>query len=206
MCPEPTKCKFDVISEINILDKICKNNCFNEFFMDKFYKPSFNNYYLLMETNATLFKVAKSKNHELSVNYLPKMNLVEYLCSVGGLISMWFGISVYDIALILMKELKKRIIPFIVFIKLEKLFPTFLKFKESISSKIKKKFPNITIIVFSVLMFHQLITVMDIYLKYEIVTRFEIEKIKHLPLVRFYIIPQLRDLDKLLEIYPEMKK
>jgi hypothetical protein len=52
-------------------------------------------------------------------------------------------------------------------------------------------------------MFHKIITVINIYYSYEIVTRFEVQNIKFLPQIRFSITPKLKDLDKPFEIYPE---
>jgi hypothetical protein len=53
---------------------------------------------------------SKTTKNEIIYNHLPKMNLVDYFCSTGGLISMWFGISVYDLLLIFVRETKKRIL------------------------------------------------------------------------------------------------
>jgi hypothetical protein len=184
-CPESTECQLDANSEVRLLEKVCKNNCYNEYFMDKFYKPVFNEYYLKEGADDTLFIVKKSKNYEITFNYLPKMNLVEFLCSVGGLVSMWFGISVYDIALIFMNKFKERIIHFVLLTKFEKLILIVVNIEEFIYSKCKKIFRKITIIVFSILMFRQIIQVINSYYSYEIVTRFEVQKIKVLPHIRF---------------------
>ncbi len=44
--------------------------------------------------NVTALNLTPIPKHEILFTYLPKMNLIEYLCSVGGLIPMWFGFSV----------------------------------------------------------------------------------------------------------------
>jgi hypothetical protein len=105
-----------------------------------------------------------------------------------------------------MNEFKKRIIHFVLLTKFEKLILIVVKVEEFISSKYKKIFPKITIIVFSVIMFHQIIQVINVYYSYEIVTRFEVQKIKVLPHIRFSIYPKLKNLDKLFGIYPEMTR
>jgi hypothetical protein len=61
-----------------------------------------------------VIKLTAFRKNEILFTYLPKMNFVEYLCSVGGLISMCFGFSVYDLVLIFMIESKKKILQMLV--------------------------------------------------------------------------------------------
>ncbi len=83
------------------------------------------------------------------------MNFVEYLCSVGGLISMWFGFIVYELVVIFAEESKIFILLFgemnYEIVKL-----AIMKFKAIISSKVDQILSKIAIIVFSVLMLFQL--------------------------------------------------
>ncbi len=97
------------------------------------------------------------------------MNLVEYFCSVGSLVSMWFGIRLHDIALFFGRESKKKIIYLFGFMKYELII---------ITLKIYKTFPKMTIIIFSILTFYQIFTVITYYFDYEIVTCFEIVEFK----------------------------
>ncbi len=118
------------------------------------------------------------------------MNLVEYFCSVEGLVSMWFGLSIYDIALIFVIYLKMKIT--LIFDSILENFreniPTIFKFKEMISSKMNQIFSIITIIIFSSLMLIQIIEVIAIYLDFEIVTRFEVQETKLLPNITLWRI------------------
>jgi hypothetical protein len=102
------------------------------------------------------------------------MNLIEYLCSVGGLISMWFGFSVYDLVLIFAKESKKKFLLVLVSMKCPFFISAFVKFRAIISSKVNQTFTRITIIVFSVLMLIQIIAIIRSYFDFEIVTRFDV--------------------------------
>jgi hypothetical protein len=85
----------------------------------------FDNYLEILEN--IYFHIIKSVKYEITFNYLPKMNLVEYFCSVGGLVSMWFGLSIYDIALIFVIYSKMKI-TLIFYSILENLEKNFLQF------------------------------------------------------------------------------
>jgi hypothetical protein len=58
-----------------------------------------------------------------------------------------------------------------------------IKFKQIISTKSDNILSKLTIIVFSISMFYQIFEVINIYFDYEIVTRFEVQKISYLPKV-----------------------
>ncbi len=147
----------------------------------------------------------KTRKHEIFFFYLPKINFVEYLCSVVGLISMWFGISVYNLALIFAEESKKKFILLFGSFKFGLKIYKFLYNRRRTVSKINEIFSKITIIVFTLLMLNQILFVINIHLDFEILTRFEINEIKLLPDIKFNIIPKLKTMDKLIRIYPEMK-
>jgi hypothetical protein len=203
ICPESVKCNFDSKIRMKSLEKICKNNCYNEHYLDQFifikYIHSFEN------LDIKSLGYLKSFKYEIVFTYLAKMNFVEYLCSIGGLVSMWFGISVHDLALILVNESKKWIIRIFGLINYEKLTLIVLKFKEMISTKFDKILSKLTIIVFSILMSYQIFEVITIYLDFEIVTRFEVQQIMYLPKIQIHKEPMYSNLDELIKIYPEMK-
>jgi hypothetical protein len=184
------------------LEKICKNNCYNEYYLDQFI---YINYYYNFELSDTkALGYFKSPKYEIIFKYLAKMNFIEYLCSVGGLVSMWFGISVYDFALILINELKKWIIRIFGSINYENLTLIVLKFKEIIS-KYDEILSKLTKIFFSILMLYQLYEVITIYLNLETVTRFEVQQIMSFPDIQIFKRPMISNLDELMKIYPEMK-
>src|SRR5581483_12011904 len=54
--------------------------------------------------------VIKRESREENIYYLPALSFTSYLCSIGGILSMWFGISVFGEG--------KRIFNFILAIKL----------------------------------------------------------------------------------------
>jgi hypothetical protein len=90
------------------LEKICKNNCLNEYYMNicDIQREERE----LSAFNINALSLIQPKKHDILFTYLPKINLIEYFCSVGGLISMWFEFSVYDLVLLFAKELKKKIL------------------------------------------------------------------------------------------------
>jgi hypothetical protein len=79
-----------------------------------------------------------------------------------------------------------------------------IKFKEIISTKSGNILSKLTIVVFSILMFYQIFEVINIYFDYEIVTRFEVQKISYLPKIRILKPPLLTNMNELMKIYPEM--
>jgi hypothetical protein len=108
ICPKTFKCQLNLKLETKLLEKICKKNCLNHYFFNIItsakYLPKFN------KSKISFFLPFKTPKNEIIFNYLPKLNLIEYFCSIGGLISMWFGISVYDLVFIIVRETKKRIL------------------------------------------------------------------------------------------------
>jgi hypothetical protein len=117
---------------------------------------------------------------------------------------MWYGFSLYDMALIIANECKKRLIFIFGYLMLN--VYQFFYSRGISSSKINKIFSRITIIIFTTLMFQQLISVIKIYLSGEIMTRFDIYEIKLLPFIKFDITPNMKNLNELIEIYPIMGK
>jgi hypothetical protein len=146
ICPKTVKCRFDSILELKTLEKIFRKNCLNQYFFNFMSSSKYNEEYT--KDMISFFIPYKMAKIEIKFSHLPKMNLVEYFCSVGGLISMWFGISVYYLVLIFMRETNNRIFQLFRLIK----FKMILKFKNLISHK--KIFSNTIIIIFSVLMLY----------------------------------------------------
>jgi hypothetical protein len=204
-CPKTVRCHLNLKLETKLLDKICKKNCLNHYFFN-----IINSMKLVkgMKFKMTYFVPIKTKTNEIIFSHLPKMNLVEYFCSIGGLISMWFGISVYDLLLIFVRETKKRILylPTIIGFKIKNSMN--LKFVGFTQYNYNKIFSRITILLFSVLMFYQSTTIFLQYLDYEIVTRFEVQEIKSIPTILISINSSktLSVAKELIKIYPELKR
>ncbi len=204
ICLKSIECKFNAKSEMKSLDKICKSNCKNEYYMD-----IINNQITTEELSVYSFRVLilnRFRKQEISFTYLPKMNLIEYLCSIGGLISIWFGFSVYDLVLIFAKEMKKKILLLLVSMKCRFFITAIVKFKQIITSKVNQIFSSITIILFSALMLIQIIAIIRNYLDFEVVTRFDVQQMKLIPNVLLFLDLRPKNLNKLYEIYPQMKQ
>jgi hypothetical protein len=90
----------------------------------------------MSQLDCRALNIAESEKHEI-FTYLPKMSLIEYLCPVRGLISMWFGFSVYDLVLIFAKESKKKFLLVLVLMKCTFFISAFVKFRAIISSKVR---------------------------------------------------------------------
>jgi hypothetical protein len=85
ICPESVKCDFDSKIQMKSIEKICKNNCYNEHYLDQNVLVIYQDQLKLLDTKFFAYK--KSLKYEIIFTYLAKMNFVEYLCSVGGLVS-----------------------------------------------------------------------------------------------------------------------
>ncbi len=196
ICPKSLECKFDAKSEIKSLEKICKNDCLIEYYMNVFVDQKSNA--RNPKRNTKLVSIITTRKFETLFTYLPKMNLVDYFCSIGGLISMWFGISVYDLIVIFAKESQKKIIHFFGQMNHQIFILAIIKFNAFVST--------FTIIFFSTLMFIQIIAIISSYFDYEIVTRFEVQEIKLIPNIELTFLEKTKNLNKLIEIYPELKQ
>ncbi len=89
------ECHFNPKQEMRSSLESCKNNCLNEYFYGIKSTTKFLIDYNKMQNN--LIIIYPLLKLEINFNYLPKMNLIDYLCSIGGLVSMWFGISLFNL-------------------------------------------------------------------------------------------------------------
>jgi hypothetical protein len=95
---ESLKSNYTLTNDKLSLDKICPKHCYNEY----------------IDIRGTgVSTVLKARSISLSINvrehisiiHLPKMNFIEYFSSIGGLFSMWFGISLFHLTLYLWGKL-----------------------------------------------------------------------------------------------------
>jgi hypothetical protein len=156
--------------------------------------------------DAKVLYLQTTNKHEILFTYLPKINLIEYLCSVGGLISMWLGLSVYDLVIMFAKESKKLIVLLLVLMKCRLFITAIVKCKQSITLNVNQIFSRITIIVFSALMLIQVISIIRIYFDFEVVTRFDVHQTKLIPNVLLSFKYESQNLSLLHQIYPQMKQ
>jgi hypothetical protein len=203
ICGKAVKCYIDLRFEMKSLEKICRKKCLNQ----HFYNIIASSRYQIYHNKVMIFTYLKTIENEITFTHLPKMNLVEYFGSIGGLISMWFGISVYDLVLIFVRESKNTIISLLRLINFEMKILMIFKFKNLISRKFNLKFSKITIIVFSAIMLYQFISLMMTYFDYEIVTRFEVQQIISMPEITIFKKSEniLRMAKHIIDIYPEYR-
>jgi len=129
------------------------------------------------------------------------MVFIEYFSSIGGLISMWFGLSLFHLMKIAYEKMS---------IIREKYFQN-IGLTISINTRLTKifKLRNINyviILVYCSIMLYQLTDMVNSYLKYETITRFEAFERKLNPKITIAYIPKSIDINKLAQIYPQVKK
>jgi hypothetical protein len=114
---------------------------------------------------------------------------------------MWFGLSLFHLIKIAYEKIS---------IIREKYFQN-ISLTISISARLIKifKLRNINcviILVYCSIMLYQLTDMVKIYLKYETITRFEALERKFNPKITIAYIPSSIDINKLAQIYPQVKK
>jgi hypothetical protein len=195
ICTNSNKCEFKFKYNNLLMDKICGKNCYNIHFDYRFDRTNI--------TKIKVFSVGKAPGNEILLTHLPKMNLVDYFCSIGGLFSMWFGISLFHLLLFIEEKLNHCV---------EKYF----RFNQSIIDlrirlvqyierlKLKKLLKLLIIILYSTAMLYQITDVIQTYLKYDKVTRFEISQKQLSPSISLMFMPEFNKFSKLKIIYPEI--
>jgi hypothetical protein len=177
----------------NLFKDLCPRNCYNEYY--RFLSRIGNKVYDIRKYS--MLSLRKTELFEVCFTHSPKMNFVDFLCSMGGLISMWFGISVYSFYQYIEKL-------FLVFIeKFHSLFR--IKLNKTIKLFLHKSYKWIVILIFFCLMLIQIMELMSNYLDYETITRIQISEQKDLPKFSVYTPTFYVDFDKLENIYPEIK-
>jgi hypothetical protein len=132
------------------------------------------------------------------------MDLITYLCSIGGLNGMWIGISVYSTLSYLKQLFDKFIGKLAIFRHLSKYLRilNFRKFRKIMAHSGKS-----IIIICIVLMLFQIFGVIKNYLEYDIITRIEMKTHFKIPKMLILSDPNLLRYElihgKLLEIYPD---
>jgi hypothetical protein len=199
ICPKAVKFRFNSKILINHSEKICKNNCLNQYFYDIITSSQYMTQLSMDQIKS--FSPYKTRKNEIVCTHLPKMNLVEYLSSTGGLIMMWYGMiciqSFYYFVLTLMRKVIINRFGLIKF-KMKKYIPIIFNHIYSI----------ITIVVFMALMVYQISALIKAYLNYEIVTRLQVQEIVSIPSI--IISMKSRNTSQmakeLKDIYPEIEE
>ncbi len=201
ICTNSNKCEFKFKYNKLLMNKICSKNCYNRYFdyrFDRSYKNKKSHAF-----KEKIFSVSKSYGNEILLTHLPKMNFVGYLCSIGGLFSMWFGISLFRLNLFIQEKL---------IYCLEKYF----RFNQSMIDlrirlvqyieRLKKLFKFLIIILYSIVMLYQILDVIQNYLKYDKVIRFEINQKQFNPSIHLKFVPMVFKFNKLKTIFPEIRR
>ncbi len=205
ICTNSDKCEFKLKYNELLMNKICSENCYNRYFdyrLDRVNKSG-NPYALKKKT----FSASKRLGNEILVTHLPKMNFVDYLCSIGGLFSMWFGISLFHLLLFIEEKLNYCVENYFRFNQLIiDLRIRLVQYIERI--KLKKLFKLLIIILYSTAMLYQISDTIQSYLKFDKVTRFEINHKQFNPRILLLIPPvsEVFKFNKLKRIFPEIRR
>jgi hypothetical protein len=208
ICSKFEKCDFKFESYRKFSNRICGKNCQYKYYysgitsqngllevLKKTYAEKFIPKFIIMDRRII---------DDISFTHFPKMTLIEYFCSIGGLFSMWFGISLFHLIVFVYEKLTDFI--GIYFQRLNSLINksiqlfSWLKFL-----KYQNKFKLLLILIFSTVMFYQISDIIRNYLKYDTLTRFEINEKNINPGVIFSVKPKVVDIKRLIKIYPEIK-
>jgi hypothetical protein len=201
ICLDSNKCRFDHKYDKKFLDKICRKSCFNEYF--DFHINSESNVFI----NKNLVFINYSLKEQIFVIHLSKMDLNQYFSSIGGLFSMWFGISLYNSVLFLCQSFAYIIKKYLIRTEYFQL----LRFQSIYwinYYKLIKISQTLLISAFSALMLIQISDVIKSYSSYETITRFEANERQIYPRIILGLVPyyNYKILDNLVKIHPEIKQ
>ena len=94
------KCHFN-INKIWLKNK-CKIDCeINEYYLKELYYME-----AQQNTHGVIIEMHVRPSYHIHTTYLPKINMVQYLSTLGGLLSMWLGFNMWQFALKLLDKLK----------------------------------------------------------------------------------------------------
>jgi hypothetical protein len=195
ICPKANKCNFKNEFDESIM--LCRKSCYNKYY------DSEEDGKLKSRNGFQHIILVKHKSREISLTHSEKMNLNGYLSSIGGLMSMWFGLCLYKSFLFILKILKSFIEDYI-FLSL---------YLESIINwilfriiRLKKYFRLAIILIFSIGLLFQMKDLFVNYFKYDAITRIEINDKEYCPELTISLGPIIQNLTKLKDIYPGYEK
>ncbi len=171
----------------NQLNSKCRKNCYNEYnriVAEKIFDNS--------RKWIQIF-LTKVEEKELLYIHLPKMDFIQYLSSIGGLISFWFGYSFYNIASILLSKLFNSSCMRYNIYKLNCHF-----------QRLEKFFVKVFLIIFFCLLSYQIFEQIVKYTKYETIYKTKIHQQMNLPNIVISNRLRSRNIEGLIKIYPEL--
>lgn len=199
-------CKFkncSVIDKEKIANKLCKKSCSTEYHIN-YLKNTYEMSGYLINKSIGL-KIEEEEVVKVVYEHIPKMDLIYYLSSIGGLINMWFGKSIYFLAHSLASYVCKYLILYLMTWK------TIITTQTSIlkiSVWMIKNHKKVLILICTYFMLNQIYFLLSDYLKYETITRFRIAENIYLPnLILSFPAANLEyNWKKLLNIYNESQE
>jgi hypothetical protein len=185
------------------LNRMCKKDCKTIRYTLSI-KQTSENFANINFSNISHLHILPSNPYKIKVTHLPKMDLITYFCSIGGLCGMWIGISIYSTLCYLKQLFDQFIGKFAIFRHLSNYLTImiFRKFRKIMAHSRKSM-----IIICVVLMLFQIFGVIKNYLEYDIITRIEMKT--HFKIPKMLIAPEPNDLRydlierKLFGIYPD---
>ena len=177
-----------VRADLQVLNRLCLIDCkFEEYLAEEDIQSA--NFY------GSLLIVDKSYDNSLLLDYKPKMTIIQLFSTLGGLVSMWLGISLYQLACSLSKKYRLLIA------RLSKRIKNFL------SSKIRIKFKatcqKMFIAILSITIVYQLLDLLIIFVNSNKIIDIQFEDQIRFPQTR--IVFQSRvDLTRLKHFHPEI--
>jgi hypothetical protein len=176
---------FECLKKIFHLSKevICKKSCLNEYLT---YDLVVTMTSPIMETESYLIIESEKEFSAQLYNHFPKLIIIDYLSTFGGLVSFWYGYFIFQISIYFFERLKK------VFV--------FLWKKSRLSQKLKQAMVKMRIligllrnssaavfIINFILLTVQLIPLFQNYNESKILTRVEILKDIYLPQLKIFV-------------------
>jgi uncharacterized protein YdcH (DUF465 family) len=175
----------------NQLNSKCRKNCYNEYYNNRIvakkrFDDNFQNWIQII--------LIKAAEKELFYIHLPKMDFIHYLGSIGGLISFWFGYSLYDIVSILFSKLFNTLC----------MRCNVYKLNCRHFQRLEKICVKVFLIVFFCLLSYQIFEQVVNYTKYETIYKTQIRRQINLPNIAIANKLNNRNIEGLIKIYPEL--
>jgi hypothetical protein len=184
ICAE-NKCKVEYNQKI--LNSKCRKNCYNEYYNNRIVVERLED----INSNRMMIGLRKEEKKELHFIHSPKMVFIQYLGSIGGLISFWFGYSLYDITSKLLSKFSNS---------------SLLRFYDLNCRCIlwaEKKCLKAILIIFFCLLSYQIFEEIQNYTKYETIYKTEIRRQIYLPNIGIFNRLGDRNIEGLTKVYPE---
>jgi hypothetical protein len=203
ICTNSDKCEFKFKYNKLLMNQICGKNCYNRYFEYLFDRLNKNEKsYAFREKT---FSVVRKLGYDMLVTHLPKMNFVDFLFSIGGLFSMWFGISLFHLLLFIEEKLNNCIQKYFRFN--QSIIDLRIRLVQYIKRlKLKKLFKLLIIIIYSTAMPNQISDMIQNYLKYNKMIRFEMNQKQFNPSILLEFVPDGFKFNKLKTIFPEIRR